>query len=146
MKNFLLLIFLMNILSCQNHTKDIDKEKYEQSKQRLADNEKNNPLTFLKIFGKDHKNIFGKTVTKAEINNTATICSYKDVRVKMLSFDKAGMMIEEHEDIIPDEIKPASTFDFKTKYRLPQTVDSIALSIMSATPLIDSAKNNQSMN
>jgi hypothetical protein len=140
MKNFLLLIFFAGILSCQNHEKNFDKERYEQNKERLGENEKNNPLNFLKISGRDHKNIFGKTITKASILNVATIYSYKDIRVKMLSFDNTGKVIEEHEDIIDDVIKPAATLDFKTKYRLPESADSIALSIMSATPVIDTAK------
>ena len=46
---------------------------------------------------------------------------------------KDGKMVEEHEDIIDDVIKPNSDKDFKTKYRLPKGTDSIDLSVMSAS-------------
>jgi hypothetical protein len=50
----------------------------------------------------------------------------------MLCF-KNNKLVEEHEDVIEDIIKPNSTKGFKTRYRLPKGTDSIALSVMSAT-------------
>lgn len=41
-------------------------------------------------------------------------------------------MLEEHEDLVDDIVKPNTAEDFKTKYRLPKGADSIALSVMSA--------------
>lgn len=45
---------------------------------------------------------------------------------------KNGSMLEEHEDLVDDIVKPNTAEDFKTKYRLPKGADSIALSVMSA--------------
>ena len=46
--------------------------------------------------------------------------------------------VEEHEDVMPDVIKPGTVRNFKIKYRLPKGTDSLALSIMSADAVNDS--------
>lgn len=74
-----------------------------------------------------------QTVTKGEVTNNATVCSYKNVRIKMLCYDKNGGRIEEHEDIMDDVIAPGHSASFKTRYKLPKETDSIAVSIMSAS-------------
>ena len=134
MKLLFAFAFCLVVFSCRNEPRPLDKINYEQSKENIALNEKNNPLDFLKIIGNGHKNVFGKTITKSVITNYASLYSYTDVRVKMLCYDANANMLEEHEDILTNIIKPLSSIDFKTKYHLPKGVDSIALSIMSATP------------
>ena len=49
----------------------------------------------------------------------------------MLCF-KNNKIVEGHEDVIHDVIKPNSTMDFKTRYCLPKGTDSISLSVMNA--------------
>lgn len=140
MQKIIFTAFVIILASCSSKQKPLDKNAYEQSRQNVVSNESNHPLDFLKIEGDHHKNIFGKTVTKSVITNTATICSYKDVRIKMLSYDANGKMLEEHEDIFSDRIKPNSSEDFKTRYHLPKGVDSIALSIVNAVAVADTLK------
>ena len=45
---------------------------------------------------------------------------------------KNGMRVQEHEDVVPDIIKPGAIKTFKTKYHLPKGTDSLAISVMSA--------------
>ncbi len=139
MKKIFLIICIV-LASCSNKPKTFDTNDYDKNKQSIILSEQNNPLNFLTIEGDKHKNLIGQTVTKCVITNNATVCAYKDIRIKMLSYNKEGNMVEEHEDIYTDLLKPSSSANFKIKYRLPKDVDSIALSIMSATAIVDSLK------
>lgn len=130
------MLIIVSVVACKSKDKDksFDKVTYEQTKETLEDKERNNPLKFLQVSGHDHKNLFtfGKTVIKGEVSNSATVISYKDVRVKMLCYNKEGRMVEEHEDVLDETVQPNSSIKFKTKYHLPRGTDSIALSVMSA--------------
>ncbi len=134
MKSFikiLLISFLVLSCSSKDQKQKIDKKDYEQQKESLAEKEKRSPKSFLEISGTYKRNIWGKTVYKAEIKNTASICSYKNVRVKLLYF-KEGVQVTNHEELLEEIITPNSIFDFKAKYKTPKGTDSVAAYIMSA--------------
>ena len=125
---------IFTISSCQEN---FDKKTYEVQKQTIAQKEENNPLEFLKVKGDDKKKFLGATVIKGIITNTATVCPYSNVRIKLLSF-KNGVSVEEHEDVVKGILKPGEEMDFKIKYHLPKGADSLALSILSAHPITNS--------
>ncbi len=132
MKNFItVMIVLVLMVSCNSSGDKVDKNNYEKTKENLADKERTNPLSFLSVSGNDKRNIIGQTVTKGFIENSATVCSYKNVRVKSL-FYKAGSLVENHEDVYDDVVKPGNKMNFKSKYHTPKGTDSVSLSIMSA--------------
>ena len=106
---------------------------YSAHKSDLLKQEKENPLSFLKVYASDKKNMWGGTVVKGVISNTATVCSYNNIRVKLLSYNKEGKMLEEHEDVITGPIKPNASKDFKIRYHLPRTADSVAVSIINTS-------------
>ena len=62
--------FLMMSLvftACNSHDKTAEgrvKDKYEQTKETLAQTEKKNPMRFLSVAGNDRKNLIGQTVIK----------------------------------------------------------------------------------
>ncbi len=139
--SFIVAIILFACIACKN--KNLDKQSYQQDKETLADKEKSNPIDFLTITARDKKSLFGlgrQTIVKGTIKNTASVCTYKDVRVKMLCYDKDGNRVEEHEDIMDDIITPGNSANYRIHYKLPKQTDSIALSIMSATPVLPDAK------
>jgi hypothetical protein len=126
---FLLATFCVVILfSCKQK---FDNKTYEENKVSLAQRENDNPQQFLKLSSDDKKNIFGATVIKGKIVNTASVAVYKNTRIKTLCF-KNGIRVEEHEDVMPDIIQPGSIKNFKIKYHLPKGTDSLALSVISA--------------
>ena len=127
---FLSLVYF--IASCKSDPTTIDSKTYEEQKQGLADKEKTKPLAFLHVKSDHRKNWVGQTVVEGTITNTAAVSSYKDVRLKMLCYDKSSKLVEEHEDELDVILKPNSNKDFKLRYRLPRSTDSIAVSIMSA--------------
>lgn len=132
---FLLATFCVVILfSCKQK---FDNNTYEENKVSLAQRESDNPQQFLKLSSDNKKNIFGATVIKGKIVNTASVAVYKNTRIKTLCF-KNGIRVEEHEDVMPDIIKPGNVKNFKIKYHLPKGTDSLALSIISA----DTVSNN----
>ena len=135
-------LIVFSLCSCGGAEKKLDEQTYTAQKESLEQKEKKHPLQFLRVEGDDKKNIIGQTVIRGTISNKATVASYKDVRVKMLCY-KDGKMVEEHEDIIEDIIKPNSDKDFKTKYRLPKGTDSIDLSVMSASIAEEDKKKDQ---
>jgi hypothetical protein len=125
--------------ACNQGEKKLDSKSYKENKKSLAEKEKESPVDFLSITSHEKKSFFGlgrQTITKGEVTNNASVCAYKDVRIKMLCFDKDGGRIEEHEDVMDDVIEPGKSASFRTHYKLPKETDSIALSVMSATPIV----------
>lgn len=108
---------------------------YETSKESLYEKESEEPLSFISISGNNKRNLLGQTVVRATITNKASVCSYEDVRVKLLYFDKDGAQVANHEDVVDKPIGPNSTVKFTARYFTPKGTDSVALSIMSAKPL-----------
>ena len=133
MKSLIKLLFITFLISsCSSKEEQkVNKEEYQQQKESLADKEKRSPKSFLEISGTYKRNIWGKTVYKATIKNNASICSYKNVRVKLLYY-KEGIQVTNHEELIEESINPNSSFDFKAKYKTPKGTDSVAAYIMSA--------------
>ena len=128
-KSSFFIVFVLFMFGCNN--RDKSNVKYEQTKEVLANKERSDMIAFLKVSSTDKKNLIGQTVVKANLTNTATICAYKNVRIKMLTYKK-GKMVEEHEDVLKEVIKPNSSVNFKLRYRVPKGADSIVLSVMNA--------------
>lgn len=121
------------LFSCSNNAvSEKDASVYSMQKQSLVKEETKQPLSFLKVYASNRKNLWGSTVVKGAISNAATVCSYKNVRLKLLSYDKQGKMLEEHEDVINGPIKPNASEDFRLRYHLPRSSDSVSVSIISA--------------
>jgi len=132
MKKISIVLFcIIALCSCKNNDKKFDQHSYEEQKISLLDKERNNPNAFLKIEGEDKRNIFGQTVYRGVIKNTATVCAYKEVRVKLLYF-KDHVLVANHEEFFNDVINPQDEFSFKAKYKTPRHTDSVSVYIMSA--------------
>lgn len=134
MKYLLAFFYIACMFSCKEK---FDDKTYLQNKISLAQRESEHPEQFLKLSSGDKKNLFGTTVITGKVVNTASIAAYKNTRIKMLCY-KNGIRVEEHENVMPDIIKPGATKNFKIKYHLPKGTDSLALFVMSASSLSDS--------
>lgn len=135
----LLVICLIFLFSCKEK---FDTKTYQENKVSLAQRESTHPEQFLKVSSDDKKNLFGATVIKGKIVNTASVSIYKNTRIKTLCY-KNGIRVEEHEDVIPAIIKPGTVKNFKIKYHLPKGTDSLALSVMSADAISDSVADSK---
>ncbi len=108
------------------------KDKYEETKENLAETEKKNPVRFLSVYGQDKKNLVGQTVVKGTLTNKATINAYKDVQVELSFYSKTGALLEKDVETIFETIRPGKNADFKTKYFAPKGTDSVALKVLGA--------------
>jgi hypothetical protein len=135
MKGLLVITFILFLFSCKEK---FDTKTYRENKVSLAQRESEHPEQFLKISSDDKKNLFGATIIKGKIVNTASVSVYKNTRIKMLCY-KNGIRVEEHEDVLPELIKPGTVRNFKIKYHLPKGTDSLVLSVMSADAVNDSS-------
>ncbi|MEN9685167.1 MAG: hypothetical protein RLZZ28_953 [Bacteroidota bacterium] len=131
----ILLSFFSLSLGCKTKEKEksFDTVTYEKVKENLADKEKDNPVNFLSVESRDRKNLFGQTVVKGNIFNKATLCTYKDIEIKLSFFSKTGVKLDEGIETIYETIAPGKSTKFKTKYFAPKGTDSVAIRILKAT-------------
>ena len=133
-KTLIIACLSLSIFACKTEKKDkkFDSENYEKVKETLADKEKNNPSRFLTVSNKDHKNIIGQTVVKGTITNSATVCTYKDVELRLSFYSKTATKLDEVVETIYETVAPGKTVKFKTKYFAPKGTDSVAIKVMKA--------------
>ena len=133
MKNQILfsLSFIL-FLACQTEKKEkkFDTQSYEKTKETLAHKEKNNPAKFLKVDNRDRKNLIGQTVVIGHITNKASVCTYKDVELKMSFYSKTGTKLDEGIETIYETIHPGESVKFKTKYFAPKGTDSGSIQVL----------------
>jgi hypothetical protein len=134
MKILLASLCMVCLFACSDN---FDTKTYSENKESLAQRESDNPAQFLHVSSDDKKNLFGATVVKGKVVNTASVVAFKNIRIRMLCY-KSGVRVEEHEDVFPNIIKPGTVKNFKIKYHLPKGTDSLALSVMSAEAVKDS--------
>ncbi len=139
MKHWLLLGAMTGILAACGGKAKFDNKSYQEQKATLGDKEKSTPLSFLEVHSKDHRNIFGQTVVKGTVHNMATLCSYKDIRVKLLYY-KQQKLVANHEEVYNETLAPGDDFIFKARFKTPKGTDSVAVSLMNAVPVTAGAK------
>ncbi|MBX2930693.1 MAG: hypothetical protein KF781_01960 [Chitinophagaceae bacterium] len=133
-KIFIAILISSLLFSCKSKNKEkvFDEDGYETSKETLAQKEKNNPARFLQVTNRDRKNLIGQTVIIGHFTNNATLCTYKDVQIKLTFFSKTGTLLDEGIETIYETISPGKKVKFKTKYFSPKGTDSVAIKILSA--------------
>lgn len=129
-----LLIFLsaMILVSCNSAEKKFDTDSYEKNKESLEEKEKKNPEQFLVVTVNDKKNIIGQRVIRGTLTNKASVCTYKDVQLKISFFSKTGVLLEENKETVYEVVPPNHNTKFKTKYFAPKNTDSVAMIVISA--------------
>ena len=135
MKKIIVFTLLFSaLLACNNSTKEnkFDTKTYEQVKETLADKEKNNPVRFLMVNSHKRKNLIGQTVVIGTITNSATVCNYKDVELRLSFYSKTDVKLDEGIETVYENIGPGKTVKFKTKYFAPKGTDSVAIIISKA--------------
>lgn len=136
-------LFIVSITACKNEDKKIkfDTLSYEAEKESLASKEKKSPANFLSATIRSRKNIIGQTVVIGNLSNHATLCSYKDVEIKLSFYSKTAVKLDEGIETVYELIAPGKMVKFKTKYFAPKGTDSVSVVIMKAVSEINSVKN-----
>jgi hypothetical protein len=137
MKKFIAAILVASTLfSCKGDDKKTEKKfnekTYEENKESLADKEKNNPARFLVVDNKDRGNLIGQTVIVGHLTNNATVCTYKDVEVKLTFFSKTGSKLDEAIETVYETIPPGEKVKFKIKYFAAKGTDNVTVQVVKA--------------
>lgn len=101
----------------------------------LEEQEKANPMGFLKAACTYRKNIIGEWVLEGTVTNTAKLATYKDIVLKIVYYSKTKTQIGTEEKIVYDYFKPNSTQQFKVKSFGYEGTESIGFQILSASPV-----------
>lgn len=124
------------LLACKGDSKQekpFDTVSYAKAKETLAEKEKNNPAKFLKVDNRDRKNLIGQTVVIGHLTNTATVCIYKDVDLRISYFSKTGVKLDEAIETVYETIAPGKSIKFKTKAFTPKGTDSVFVRVEKAS-------------
>jgi major membrane immunogen (membrane-anchored lipoprotein) len=130
-----LVVITLMVSACSSSDKktgDKANDKYEQTKETLAESEKKNPARFLSVNGHDKRNLIGQTVVKGTLTNNAKVCTYKDVNVELAFYSKTGALLEKDNETVFETLAPGESKSFKTKYFAPKGTDSVALVVKDA--------------
>jgi hypothetical protein len=122
---------IMILISCGDEKK-FNTETYEATKETLEEKEKKNPEQFLVASSTDRKNIIGQKVINITVKNNASVCSYKDVKVRIAFFSETGTRLEENEETIYKMIPPNNSVNHKTKYFAPKGTDDVKITVVDA--------------
>lgn len=135
MNRLLVFALLFSLASCGAAEQRFDNETYEKTKESLEEKERKNPRQFLEVSSSDRKNLIGQTVVRGTVANKASVCSYKDIELKIAFFSKTGVLLEEVKETVYEEIAPNSSAKFKSKNFAPKGTDSVSIKIVSAKPI-----------
>lgn len=98
----------------------------EELKAELFEKEKSHPGKYLywEITTKE-KILLDQQIFEGDIRNNATLCSFKNMRIKISALAKTGYVLESREYIITEFVKPfeLTTFELRTKSWDSRTVD-----------------------
>jgi hypothetical protein len=132
MARLLFILMLAALVSCKTKENKFDSTTYEKAKETLEEKEKKNPGEFLSVTSSDKKNIIGQTVIRGSVYNRASVCTYKDVQVKISFFSKTGVLLEENKETIYEIVPPGESVKFKSKYFAPKGTDSMIIAVLGA--------------
>ena len=127
-----LILFIFSACNSSLNNTVAEKEKYQQAKAILEAKEKKKPVAFLKVSSTDKHNLIGQTVVKGSVNNTAKICTYKDVLLELSFFSKTGTLLLKTNETVYDEIEPGKSASFKSKEFAPKGSDSVSIKVIGA--------------
>ncbi len=138
-----LVLFLTVMTACKNEEEKIkfDTLSYEAEKESLASKEKKSPANFLSATIRSRKNLIGQTVVIGNLSNHATICTYKNVELKLSFFSKTAVKLDEGMETVYEKVSPGKMVRFKTKYFAPKGTDSVSVVIIKAVGEINSLNN-----
>ncbi len=118
--------------SCNSANSSRPSAKYEEKKASMEEMERDSPLKFLKISGSHRRNLVSKEVVEGEVQNKATLTTYKNIAVQITFMDKEGGTIEKQKHTLDEAVGPNSTEEFKIKVSHVKDASSVSLDIVSA--------------
>lgn len=132
MTRLFFVIAVLFLVSCGSSETKFDTQTYEKTKETLEEKERKSPEQFLVASSSDRKNIIGQKVINITVKNNASVCTYKDVAVKITFSSETGTVLEEDTETIYKAIPPNSSVNHKTKYFAPKGTGDIRVTVVDA--------------
>jgi hypothetical protein len=132
MYRFVFAFVILVLASCNSAEKKFDNQTYEKTKETLEEKEKKNPEQFLVVSSTDRKNIIGQKVIKVTVKNNASVCTYKDIKIRIGFFSETGTRLTEEEETIYESVSPNTSIKYKTKFFAPKGTDDVKVTVVDA--------------
>ncbi|MBX9853195.1 MAG: hypothetical protein K2X86_15735 [Cytophagaceae bacterium] len=104
----------------------------EEIRMELLQKESSDPLSYLTVKGTARINLIGESVFEGSISNSATLASYKDVKLKLSCYSKTKTLLGEKFFTIYEFVRPNASVPFKQKVFLPDDVKEYNLEVVEA--------------
>lgn len=129
---FSIFILLLTFLSSCDKNKN-SAASYQEQKISLEEQERRNPLSFLSAGGTYRQTLLGiKIVINGTVTNSASIATYKDVRIRVRFYSKTKTEISSEIYVLYEFIPPGKTKDFTWRIETPGGTESVSWDIISA--------------
>lgn len=132
MNRLLVMLLSFFLFACGSKEQKFDTATYEEAKVSIQEKESKNPEQFLSVTSFDRKNWIGKKVITGVVHNRATVCTYRDVDLKLIFLNKEGEVLKEGNETIKDFLSPGQSKNFKFRYSAPKATDDIRVTIVGA--------------
>lgn len=120
----------------QNNSSSGTTNNYEEKVKSVEEQEKEEPTRFVKVSGTYRNNFFGnKVIIEGDIQNHATVASYKDIVVEVIFYSKTETELGRQNYIIYEYCSPNQSKDFKLKIAKVDGTEKCGLNVVSATPI-----------
>lgn len=126
---FLALIAIAMLQSCGSGS------SYQEKVQTIEEMERSEPLSFLGISGKFEENFWGDEINiEAEVSNSATVASYKDIVVRVSYYTKTNTLLGSEDFTVYEVFKPNTIKKVALNVTKYKNVKALNLEIISAIP------------
>jgi hypothetical protein len=133
MKPIIMFFFLAIFLSCNSdQNSNYPPNSYENTKMTLEDQEKENPLAFLRAKGTYRKNLIDQWVFEGSVTSSATVATYKDVVLRIVYYSKTDTEMGSEDKTVFEYFKPGASQEFKIKTNGYKKAEKIGFEIVSA--------------
>lgn len=101
-------------------------------KTELEQKEANNPLQYLIVHGKMHKNLLGKKIIKGSITNFASVASYKSLQMAVIFLSNNETELQTQQFFVNDFVTPNNKISFRSVFVAPPETAGFRIKVLSA--------------
>ena len=106
-----------------------------QLKTSLEQKEASNPLEYLSVHGKMHKNLIGRKIIKGSISNMASIASYKNMEMAITFLSGTQTELQTQQFFVNDFVTPNNAISFRNVFNAPAETEGFRIKVLSATAM-----------
>lgn len=112
-----------------------NKQEVQLLKTTLAQKEADNPLQYLSVHGKMHKNLLGKKIIKGSITNMASIAGYKSLQMAVIFLSATETELQTQQFFVNDFVTANNKINFRSVFVAPAETAGFRIKVLSAIPI-----------